>query len=598
MGKDLALANGKPRGIRQRLGLNTKRAKICKGRLSNNLASSLVALYSKGRLSAGDVGDCSAAASSQFSDHSLKRLAKARSKVTRDANPAVEKDVKNSSRTLLRSLQAHAVLHPVYTAKVTQWDRKKLEKTTADMAFLPPHETLGALVQQGQEAEWCSLTGAQQGFQGDLEAWAAKVGVSLLDNFFACLALWGDAAPHTKRDSIYLLLFMVMSGVHRTRFWICAFSKKLTCKCGCFGRCTFNDVFQVISWSMRALMCGQYPACDHEGKLFDATSYRGRLAGKRLPVCGAMLSKCGDWDWFKHALGLVGWKGEGSSKRICWLCQAGFSDGHWCYDFSQTAAWRQTMVDDATFWEMAAHGPQFRSTIWSIPGFSIRFCRPDFMHSCCLGILQYMLGNIMFELFQSLGGTFLKHQHACGLLENIMKLAAKELQVPPPFNSLTLGMFRGAPSKRPRMKLKAAEGRYFLPVLLLMLSKMFGLGTSHEILRYQCADALNNVYLELKNWIPGGTSLQRLGHFGRQHLILYCELSKASTDSMVWNMFPKHHQFIHVVEEARENPKLEWNYPQEDEIGKAGGIAAKCNQSYLCTKVLARYRATFEWCRS
>eukprot|EP00974_Lingulodinium_polyedra_P093019 9012835-Lingulodinium_polyedra.AAC.1 len=59
----------------------------------------------------------------------------------------------------------------------------------------------------------------------------------------------------------------------------------------------------------------------------------------------------------------------------------------------------------ADFWQDAYERGDRPSPIWQIPGFIIRYCVPDFMHVSCLGIVQYLTGNVMRELFRELGGT-------------------------------------------------------------------------------------------------------------------------------------------------------------------------------------------------
>ena len=80
---------------------------------------------------------------------------------------------------------------------------------------------------------------------------------------------------------------------------------------------------------------------------------------------------------------------------------------------------------------------------------------------------------------------------------------------------------------------------------------------------------------------------------GRQHLLLYCELRMSSTREASWNLFPKHHMFIHLVEETVSNPRLEWNYLDEAAIGEAAKLAASCNTQHIATQALQKYRLTF-----
>ena len=197
-------------------------------------------------------------------------------------------------------------------ASCPMWDHAADRPKHQDLAFLPIHETLDVMVSEGEEESWCSTTGDQAGFAADLHEWGARMGLDVVKNLFACIGLWGDSAPFAKRQSLFLLLFTVISGVHRERFWVTALTNKCLCQCGCFGRCTFDLIFKVVAWSFRALAAGRYPMVDHEGNEFPQGSHRASLAGKALKVRAACLAKYGDWQWFKQVLGLQGWKGDGA----------------------------------------------------------------------------------------------------------------------------------------------------------------------------------------------------------------------------------------------------------------------------------------------
>ena len=94
------------------------------------------------------------------------------------------------------------------------------------------------------------------------------------------------------------------------------------------------------------------------------------------------------------------------------------------------------------FWASARE--HYDSRIWQIPGFSLSYIRPDWMHVSCLGILQYLTGNVLWELFTALGGVFSRPGSACSKLENIAAVFARSLNIEKPFTegSLGLTMFR------------------------------------------------------------------------------------------------------------------------------------------------------------
>ena len=166
---------------------------------------------------------------------------------------------------------------------------------------------MAALVNvDGDVDRWAACGPEQTGYQADLHKWGNRMGIDTRAEPWAIIALWGDSAPSTKNDSVNLLSFQVLSGTVKKRIWICTFNKSSVCKCGCQGRHTFDDVFSVVAWSVRALISGLYPKHDHLGNEFPKGSYRRRMAGKSLGIHGTILRKFGDWAWFKQSLGLMG----------------------------------------------------------------------------------------------------------------------------------------------------------------------------------------------------------------------------------------------------------------------------------------------------
>ena len=76
-------------------------------------------------------------------------------------------------------------------------------------------------------------------------------------------------------------------------------------------------------------------------------------------------------------------------------------------------------------------------------------------------------------------------------------------------------------------------------------------------------------------------------------MIQYSRLGKCLKGDRYWHVYPKHHMFGHVSSRVRANPKLEWNYADESEIGLGAAVAKVVNQQYLETSLIRRYRATF-----
>ena len=73
-----------------------------------------------------------------------------------------------------------------------------------ELAVLPPHETIIAMIEEGLENKLCDFDETHANFKPDLEAWAAKLGI-ILSGFWGALAFWGDSTPSMKK-TVYIYL--------------------------------------------------------------------------------------------------------------------------------------------------------------------------------------------------------------------------------------------------------------------------------------------------------------------------------------------------------------------------------------------------------
>ena len=202
-----------------------------------------------------------------------------------------------------------------------------------------------------------------------------------------------------------------------------------------------------------------------------------------------------------------------------------------------------------------------------------------------------LLGNVLKDWFVLVGGTVRNPGDACNKILQILRMSAKELQTSCPIGSLTKGMIG---MKKPRLKCKAAESRYLLPIVFHALECLWDKKDEYEHLRYNCVQSLSACYNEIANWVSDGSSRARLGKYARQHLLLYGELSK-KTPKGRWHLIPKHHLFLHLAEEGGANPRLEWNYMDESEIGDAAKFALHCSAKHFAKAFIERYALCFRW---
>ena len=100
----------------------------------------------------------------------------------------------------------------------------------------------------------------------------------------------------------------------------------------------------------------------------------------------------------------------------------------------------------------------------AVPGFIIAYVTADLMHAGDLGILPIVLGNVLWNMFQKMGGTLKRPTQALANIMNMLKLACKEV----PISDLTINMIR-RPGKGPLLKTKAAESRHMLKAIAYLL---------------------------------------------------------------------------------------------------------------------------------
>ena len=101
-------------------------------------------------------------------------------------------------------------------------------------------------------------------------------------------------------------------------------------------------------------------------------------------------------------------------------------------------------------------------------------------------------------------------------------------------------------------------------------------------------------YEEIANWKCDGSSRQLLIRTGRRHLMLYAELGKLFPNNHKYALYPKHHLWQHLLEDDTVNPRLEWNYSDEDEIGQAATFAKATNSQFFETAFIERYVITWQ----
>jgi hypothetical protein len=317
-----------------------------------------------------------------------------------------------------------------------------------------------------------------------------------------------------------------------------------------------------------------------------------------MKTIGAFLQKRGDWSWYKQALGYCGWRPEGILKQCCYKCRANFTTLPFT-DPSLSALWRSTILTHEVYMQMCRLKGWFIPGLFDLPGFRAEYVSVDLMHTGDLGICLYLYGNVLWDLMVDLGGNASSPGKALGELMFLIRNASKAIgQQRPPFNKLTVGMLK-QPGKAPKLKIKAAESRYFLPVLLHILEHFVPCDTHHREMRLHCVRALNEMYKAMKVK-PAEFDGKLVATQARKHLIIYADLGQLALQNaqhqeqgwVSYRWYPKHHMFNHFEMQVSESgsPSDNWCYADESEIGVCVKVAESCHPLTLHRLAIEKMR--------
>ena len=541
-------------------------------------------MYKTGRLHATEVTELSQALVREYDQPSKQTVAWASSG-----------SQKNAARNLLPKMCVDSDRSDLYSADVTLWDETTDTHYKQEMYFSLPFEQVEKTLEKHPLE---SLTKIPDGhpLASTVAEWSGRVGAT---GDVIPMGIWGDSGQFNNDDSLYVLLFNFLVGPLRyARFPMCAFGKRSLCKCGCWGRHTFDDIFEILAWSYAVSLGGVWPSYRHDNKPFASSRRKGdkrraKMAKKHLSAVSACCQKRADWQWLKVIGGLCGWDGE----RTCWKCLCNCTDLPWT-DFTLEAKWRATYISHRSFIENVQSSGSYISKLFSVPGFILEFVLGDLMHMSCLGVLPLVLGNVLFEIFISMGGEITKPSAVLDALLVLLKIGARNSGVEPPFTSLSMSMIR-APGKSPKLRCKAAKCRATLKCVLFVLKYLRPPENEYQEIRLALLQHFADMYRLLEEWSKDESKIHHgplAAESGRKMLLLFTQLSlrqPAGKWLQYWRPVPKCHAMLHCLEEQVSvcgNPRDAWNYLDESTMGDLIDLAESVHPSCVHLKVMEKTR--------
>ena len=194
---------------------------------------------------------------------------KARAPGFRKLARIAKRNPKHLKRDFLRNFTRTNKWHSHYIAQVRVWDAKTQSVGWRKIPFMLPHELLHALLRKHSNEE---VLLEQRGLATQSQTNLAKAAgeMNLEASSIVPLGLWVDGVPCNwdRGQSLECVCMSFPGGTSQLanmRLPLTVINKKFVCEH------TFDDVFEVLQWSMTALAANRFPERRHDGLPWDAT---------------------------------------------------------------------------------------------------------------------------------------------------------------------------------------------------------------------------------------------------------------------------------------------------------------------------------------
>ena len=132
------------------------------------------------------------------------------------------------------------------------------------------------------------------------------------------ISIYMDGVPYSNSDGV--LGFWIVNHLNDHRYFLSGLRKRIVCKCGCRGWCTFFRFFEWLNWQLVSLGKGKHPLKRDDDRLWiESDIARSDLEGQSLEFRAACFYLIGDWAEYAGPIGLPTWN---DVIRACYECNA------------------------------------------------------------------------------------------------------------------------------------------------------------------------------------------------------------------------------------------------------------------------------------
>lgn len=225
--------------------------------------------------------------------------------------PPRDVDNKNLARRLRKTMLGATKWAPDYLARVRVLNRFTEREEWQNVAMQLPHEVVAVIQQLGDPVKLREEVAMDPESLEHLVRCKALSGIQDMLGF----GLHCDGVPHSwdREESceVFSISFPGLGGEFKN-LRIPLFSIPHSS----FSEHTWDDLMEVIAWSLRFLWQGVNPTERHDHLPFTET-YRKNRAGKDLGLHACLVEIRGDWKMLAETFHLPRWNEKGG---ICWSC--------------------------------------------------------------------------------------------------------------------------------------------------------------------------------------------------------------------------------------------------------------------------------------